>query len=454
MRYLWATLIIGFGTLNIGRASPKDLRLLSTKDFFITNLKTGCQPKGAKADPSGGLLLVAEMCGRRLEEHGPRFPSVSVYDLHEKKLKKIIITPEGAKSGILANTEVEYTLEGQTALVARAEGDAKSAVYPGYGMISAIDLNTLKIFKYIPVNGRGSKIIAARPSSLANPKQQIVYVANYFSDDISVLDITTLKTTEGTDGRQFLTKVVKLKTAYSSKKSGYKIAPRGIGFTSDGRYAIVMATETGSLIVMDAVEHKQIAELSPIPSDLFGRDLNLRHIVLTKDGKTAYLSHMRGNGISRINVDRLIAYIQKNYRDQILQIPESFWSNLMIPFPNGKSFLELEEYPKDHPNFPNKKWKLAHPNTIALDPIDNRYLVVSHRTTSNANYEIVDLSIKGKIDIIDTLTGEVILSLVGGSQPTALEISPDRTLLMSAGFKDDQLYFYDFKKIIEIYEKP
>jgi Cu(I)/Ag(I) efflux system membrane protein CusA/SilA len=55
------------------------------------------------------------------------------------------------------------SLDGQYALVTRAEGDSFSPVNPNYGLVTVIDAKSLKIIKYIPVIGRGSKIIAVRP---------------------------------------------------------------------------------------------------------------------------------------------------------------------------------------------------------------------------------------------------------------------------------------------------
>ena len=255
------------------------------------------------------------------------------------------------------------------------------------------------------------------------------------------------------DGQKQWIKILRLSSSFEKHKKGYKIAPRGIAFTPNGKWALVLASETGSLLIIDSVHHQQIAEVAPIDDKLFNRALNLRHIVMTKDGKIAYLSHMRGNSVSRINVEKLIELVERSQASHQKVLPASTWDEILIPFSNGKKLLVLEEYPSDHPNFANRTWPLAHPNTIVLDPVENRYLYVSHRTTSNKNYEIFDPKIKGKIDIIDTSIGKVIFSLVGGAQPTALEVSPDNKTLMSAGFKDDQLYFFDLDKILSIYRQ-
>ena len=128
----------------------------------------------------------------------------------------------------------------------------------------------------------------------------------------------------------------------------------------------------------------------------------------------------------------------------------------MIPFNTTAGFskiLILEDYPADHPNFPGKKWYLAHPNTIVLDPLKNRYLVISFRTSSNSDDSSVDPKLMGKIDIIDTQKDKLVFSLIGGVQPTGLEISKDGKMIISAGLINDRLYFYNLKKIIDLYEK-
>lgn len=237
---------------------------------------------------------------------------------------------------------------------------------------------------------------------------------------------------------------------------GYFIAPRGVAFTPDGKYALILATETGSIIIVDAVKHQQIAEIAPIEAKTAGRELNVRHIVVSHNGRVAYLSHMRGNAISRISMTKLMATIKKlDKKGKDVKLSSALWDELLIPWKTKdgqKKVLVLEDYPADHPNFAGKKWELAHPNTIVLDPIRNRYLYVSHRTTSNRDYTIVDPTIMGKIDIIDLEKDTLVYSLVGGSQPTALDVSRDGKTLISSGFMNDKLYFFDISKLLEIYE--
>ena len=55
--------------------------------------------------------------------------------------------------------------------------------------------------------------------------------------------------------------------------------------------------------------------------------------------------------------------------------------------------------------------------------------------------------------MFNTKKDRLVFSLVGGAQPTALEVSGDGARLFSAGLINDRLYFYDLKKIIDLYEK-
>lgn len=441
------------------QASLIDLTKYQTKNFLLGTVPSGCMPKGMKLDPVGSSLYVAEMCGRIDAKTGKRVPTASIYDLASRKLSKTLVTPIGAQPGILANTEVEFSLDEQWAMITRAEGDSKSEIYQNMGLMTIVDTEYQKISKYVPLHGQGSKIIAVRPFVAGeNPRKQIVYVANYFSDDISIVDIAGLKRDNALDGSSLYKGKISLHTSFTNSHSrAYFIAPRGIAFSPDGKFAFVLSTETGSLIIIDSIHHKQIAELAPLNSQVMGRDLNLRHIVISKNGQTAYLSHMRGNAISRINLVKLIKEVEALPKwGTTTTMPDTTWNRLLIPFktPAGlKNILVLENYPLDHPNFPGKMWKLAHPNTIVLDPLRNRYLYVSSRTTTEENDTHVDPKIMGKIDIVDLENDRVVFTLVGGAQPTALEVSHDNKTLISSGFINDRLYFYDLSKLLSIYER-
>jgi len=441
-------------------AAFADLKTTKTTNYLLSTAKTGSMPKGVKVDPIGRYVFVAEMAGKYDPVTKTRIPTASIFDLETRTLEQTLVTPAGIrKNGILANTEVEFSFDERWAMITRAEGDATSEVYQNQGLLTVVNNDSHHIAKYIPLKGAGSKIIAARPIIADDPEsKQMVYVANYFSDDISIIDITNLKEDGNLDGTSYYKGRITLATNFKNPASrGYFIAPRGIAFTPDGKYALILATETGSIIIIDTVKNEQIAEIAPIDAKSVGRELNVRHIVVSANGKVAYLSHMRGNAISRINMTKLISTIKTlPARGKKVTLPSTFWDEILIPFKTKdgtKKIMVLEDYPADHPNFPGKKWDYSHPNTIVLDPVRNRYLFVSNRTTTNKDDSTIDPKIMGKIDIIDTEKDTVVFSLVGGAQPTALDISKDGKTLISSGLINDTLYFFDVGSLLKTYEK-
>ncbi len=324
-------------------------------------------------------------------------------------------------------------------------------------MVSVIDTQTEQIVKMIPtkrqglVGAEGPKVIKIRPRITP----ELGYIANYFSNDLTIMDLSSLGSGPVVDTNGTRIKgLIKLTTSHVDSKGRGKIAARGIAFTADGRNALVMGAESNSIFVIDSVEHKQIAELQA-PSDA----LNFRHVVMNRNGTIAYISHMHGNAISRIDVPKLLSIVKANRRgEESASLPTSVWKEILIPFPTAKSgFLVLDEYPTDHPTFPNQKYRKAEPNTIVLDPVNERYLYVSFRT-AGLNYdgvndnEMTPMSQKGKVDVVDLERGVVVKSLVGGVEPTALAVTPDNRILMSSGFRDNKIYFFDLAKIISTYE--
>ena len=455
-------------TLTLASTAHADvLSNTTTKQFFLGKVETGEMPKGMATTNDGKLLYVADMAGRKITPEGRYEGNLTIIDIDRVKLHRILKTPTGPRPRTLGNIEVEMTEDGRYALVTRMEGcgpggetcpekykPSESLPYP---MVFAIDTRTEEIVKMIPTKkaglegGDGPKVIKIRP--MISPS--IGYVANYFSNDLTIMDLERLSSTPVIDtAGERIKGLVKLSTTHVDSKGRKRIAPRGIAFTSDGRHALVMGAESNSLFVVDAIEHKQIAELAA-PTD----SINFRHVVTNKAGTIAYISHMHGNAISRIDIPRLLQIARRQSTGgESVSLPAATWKEILIPFPTAKSgFLVLEEYPLDHPTFPGQKYKKAEPNTIVLDPVNERYLYVSFRT-AGLNYDGINdnqmtpMNQKGKVDIVDLERGVVVKSLIGGVEPTALAVTPDNRVLMSSGFRDNQIYFFDLAKILSMYE--
>jgi len=82
------------------------------------------------------------------------------------------------------------------------------------------------------------------------------------------------------------------------------------------------------------------------------------------------------------------------------------------------------------------------PNTIDLSP-DGRILFVSCRGENNASSYYIPGPEWGSILLFDTASGMALDAIVGGNQPTPLNVSPDGTRLIFGDFLDDRLRYYE-----------
>lgn len=438
------------------------LQALRTRDFLLGVLAAGALPKGAAFSPDGRTLWVSNM-----EE-----PSVTVIGtgtLGAMEGPAAIRTLETPRSptGIPGNIEVTFTPDGAYALVSRANGGAP---FPRSGLVSVIRGATLETVKYIPTGtprgqgGQGSKVVAVSPGVDARGRR-VAYVTNYFSHDISVLDVSEARLAEGPlVDPSLLLSVIGLRST-----RGRAISPRGIAFTPDARFALVTGYTSSTLFVIDAQTHRQIAELPRT-----GR--SMRHIVMTDDGRVAYISHMGTNEISRIDVPRLLEEVARARAgladDEVAFLDAGIWQRIRIPWADSGPTLSVAIYPPDYDEinaarrFPRdgtilptgrgaQPYRWAHPNTIVLDPRPgNRYLYVSFRT-SHPYYPsgAFHFDRLGKVDVIDTALGRVIFRFVGGREPTGLTVSPDGRTLASTAFRDNTVHLFDVGRLVDVYER-
>jgi DNA-binding beta-propeller fold protein YncE len=80
------------------------------------------------------------------------------------------------------------------------------------------------------------------------------------------------------------------------------------------------------------------------------------------------------------------------------------------------------------------------PNTVDLSP-DGRVLYVSNRGRNGSNYYLPGPE-WGSVLAIDTGTGRILDAIVGGNQPTGLDVSPDGRTLAFSDFLDDRVTLY------------
>jgi DNA-binding beta-propeller fold protein YncE len=89
------------------------------------------------------------------------------------------------------------------------------------------------------------------------------------------------------------------------------------------------------------------------------------------------------------------------------------------------------------------------PNTIDISP-DGKVLFVSCRGANNATSYYLPGPEWGSVLLFDTGTGELLDAIVGGNQPTALDVSDDGTRLVFSDFLDDRLRVYEIPPYEEL----
>jgi DNA-binding beta-propeller fold protein YncE len=165
-----------------------------------------------------------------------------------------------------------------------------------------------------------------------------------------------------------------------------------------------------------------------------------RGIYLTRDGRYMYVAGYDKGEIQKIN-------LSDDTRKTIFKSGGAMRHFAADP---EKGILYISDMGK------NVIWKLdlatdivtqfaktdSHPNTIALSP-DKKILFVSNRghNFSSTNYYVPGPD-WGSVLLFDTATSKTLDAIVAGNQPTALDVSPDGSLLAFSDFLDAKIEVY------------
>ncbi|MCD6085646.1 AmmeMemoRadiSam system protein B [bacterium] len=239
------------------------------------------------------------------------------------------------------------------------------------------------------------------------------YVSQMETGKIFEIDTQSKKILRVFDTKSSWTKVVKLsfnqKTLFASNWCGDNVSkinlldgklikniptvdtPRGIYITEDGKNLYVAGFANGEIekIDLDTGERKVI----------FKSDGAMRHIVGNEEKGVLYVSDMAKNTIWKV-------YLKTDKVEKFVQTDNN-------------------------------------PNTIVLSP-DKKILFVSCRgkNFSSTNYYIPGPE-WGSILLFDTETGKMLDAIVGGNQPTGLDISPDGKFLTFSDFLDEKIEVFE-----------
>jgi len=162
-----------------------------------------------------------------------------------------------------------------------------------------------------------------------------------------------------------------------------------------------------------------------------------RGIYITEDDNTLYVAGFANGEIQKINLKTGTSTVLYKSGGAMRHIVSDREKGLLYfsDMGRGKIFTvnikndEVKEFVKTDIN----------PNTIALTP-DKKILIVSNRGSNHPSGQIdIPGPEWGSILLFDTSNGKMLDALVGGNQPTGLDISPDGHYFVYSNFLDNNL---------------
>lgn len=203
---------------------------------------SGGNPKQVAYTPDGEELWVTLLVEGELKifdaDNGKLLDTISLGDEH-------------------GSVEVIFTEDGETAYVSQME---TSSVYE-------IDVDTRKVRRQISTEGVWSKVMAL------SPDERTLYVSNWVSDDVSVIDLDKGETV---------------------KRIPTVTKPRGLYVTADGRRLYVAGYEKGAIQRINLrTGHKEV---------LVRTGSAMRHLVGDPRTKTLYASDMGEDAIFEVDM--------------------------------------------------------------------------------------------------------------------------------------------------------
>lgn len=252
-------------------------------------------------------------------------------------------------------------------------------------------------------------------------------------------------------------------------------------FNKEGDKAYVSQMETARIFEIDSI-NKEILRIFDTRSSW------TKVLFLSSDEKRLYASNWVGDNVSEFNVetgkllrnlpsvdtprglyiDEEELYIAGFGRGSLQKVNLETGSSEIV-FESGgalrhiagkEGILFISDMAK------RKIWKLDtetgdlidfaetenNPNTIVLSP-DNKILFVSNRgeNYSSSNYNIPGPE-WGSVLLFDSDSGELLDVILGGNQPTGLDVSPDGKTLVFSNFLDHNLEIYQIPSYEELKE--
>ncbi len=234
---------------------PQSLSLKSKK---ISQVKTKAEPKQVCFDPERKQAFVSCMRGK----------AIQIFSLENDKLSLESEIPTSEQC-------VEIELSGPH-ILATTTNFKRGPLEKSFLYI--IDAKTGQVISKTKTGGAWSKVVKK------HPKKSLVFISNWHSNNISIIDISNPKNPQ-------------LKQLISCGKS-----PRGIAFAPNGKVLVAgyysrhlhVLKETGS-------RYKIISNHTPFKKESYRG--NLRDVIVDTNNKYAYISNMGKNTVHKLDLE-------------------------------------------------------------------------------------------------------------------------------------------------------
>ncbi len=245
-------------------------------------------------------------------------------------------------------------------------------------------------------------------------------------------------------------------------------------FTRDGKRAYASQMETATVYEIDTVSKKVLRQFATggnwtkvlalssdeatlyaanwVSSDISVIDLRSgmltkkiptvktpRGLSLTPDGLRMYVAGFDGGEIERIDLATDTKTILFRTGGAMRHMAFDVKTNRIFADDMGEATAYVVDLTTEKVSTLAKTD--SHPNTIDLSP-DGRFLYISNRGENGVTYSVPGPE-WGSVLVIDTTTGKAVDAMVGGNQPTGLDVSPDGKLLAFTDFLDNRLTVLD-----------
>ena len=297
----FSTITASASTLVVGNKDAATVSLLDIKNNqIIHTIKTGIGPHEVAVSPNKKYALVANYGDQTVEGNSLTLISVNtkkvINTIVSDELKRVhgiqwfkdnrhaLVTSEVNKQVVKVDiiegkvvAKVSTQGRGSHMLVISPDETIAAVANLGSDNISIIDLSKMKLKQTI-ATGKQSEGIDISPDN------RYVWVTNRAEDSVSVIDVDSMKITKILDSKGF---------------------PIRVKITPDNKYALVTNAQGNSMTIFDAQNYKAIKTFS-FENDVSGIELKFPVGVLVDDaGKFAYVAHMGGAKISKIDLRSL-----------------------------------------------------------------------------------------------------------------------------------------------------